>query len=151
MQTGDTADLIISIVSIIGIVALVGAVIYGVVQAIIYSRKMKEKTAEYIKALTDEQLDILSNTPYRNLGDPKRPNAVVVKGMVMDMREKGSKTEFSILFYDRYFPNSDGLTVTDIVKLPTNKVEKMGICMHCYVDMVLNEDKTPEIINVAKM
>ena len=114
MQTGDTADLIISIVSIIGIVALVGAVIYGVVQAFIYFERMKKKTAEYIKGLTDEQLDILSNTQYRSLGDPKRPNAVVVKGMVMDMREKGSKTEFSILFYDRYFPNSDGLTVTDI-------------------------------------
>ncbi|MCR5210148.1 MAG: rhomboid family intramembrane serine protease [Lachnospiraceae bacterium] len=143
----DTADLVISIVSGIGIAALVGGVIFGVIWAVIYSKKMKEKTAEYIKNLSDEQLDILSNTPYRNLGDPKRPNAVVVKGMVMDMKEKGDKTVFSILFYDRYFPNSDGLTVTDIVKLPNKKVKEMGIRLNGYVDMVLNEDKDPVIIN----
>lgn len=143
----DTADMVINIVSGIALAALIGGVIFGIIWAVIYTKKMKEKTAEFIKNLSDEQLDIISNTPYRGLGDPKRPNAVVVKGMVMEMKEKGNNIVFSILFYDHYFPNSDELRVTDIVKLPKSKVKEMGIRLHSYVDMVLNEDKTPEIIN----
>ena len=143
----DTADTIINVVSGAALVALIGGVIFGIIWAVIYTKKMKEKTAGFISGLSDEQLSILTNTPYRQLGDPKRPNAVVVKGMVMEMKEKGSNTVFSVLFYDRYFPNSDKLTVTDIVKLPTKKAGEMGIRLHSYVDMVLNEDKDPVIIN----
>ena len=99
----DTADMVINIVSGIALAALIGGVIFGIIWAVIYTKKIKEKTAEFIKNLSDEQLDIISNTPYRGLGDPKRPNAVVVKGMVMEMKEKGNNIVFSILFYDHYF------------------------------------------------
>ncbi len=138
-------DTAVNVISMVLFFAFIIFLIWGVTFFILELKRSKEDKEKFISMLTDEQKHILADTPYRELGDPNRPNAVIVRGLIMEAKEKGKKTVFKIIFYDRYFPNADGLTVTNIVKLPVEDARKRGMREGVYVDMLLNEDKTPEI------
>lgn len=126
---------------------LAGIVVCGIFGGIIYILAKKEQSdlEEKLNTLTQEQKDVLIDTPYQEALDC--PNGVIVCGMIYEMKEK-STGSFSlyVLYYNTYFPNFREQICNMSINVSAKMVGEHNLKSGDYINVLLNEDKNPKIV-----
>lgn len=117
-----------------GVCAIFGYVIYTL------AKKQKEKTAEMVNSLTDENKEELMNASLNDCS--------LTKGLIGSEPKVGnSKTKLEVLFYDMYYPNSKKEFSLADVSVPTKQYNNHNLKKGDYVTIALDENGAKAILD----
>ncbi len=118
---------------------LVGLVICAIFAVIVYflAKKGNAKNDERVKKLTEEQKNLMINTPMEEVND--KNGSVIVKGFVSEIPKRGNKkSSLVVLYYNTYFPNGLNEFQWADLSASNEELDKHQIKEGSFVKLMLN-------------
>jgi len=125
---------------------IVGAIVGGFIGAIVYlSNKQNQNDEQIVSELSEEIKQTLINAQMRPVEGI--PNGAAITGYVYKIKKQNATNAWlKVMYCNRYYPTLRNKIISLDLKVPLSEMQAHGIGEGSYVNVLLNEDKTPQPI-----